>query len=223
MYLEQEGKRYDASLWLTPEGTCAGVAKMVHIMQAAQFYERDYYTPSEDGFLVFDTPARPHRHRDLLRPAPAGEHPHVRAQGRGSCHHPDGEHEERTHGASSSGKSACRRCRTRSSSPCATAWGARTGWTLPVSRSSCTRAATCSVRPTTVSRLIVQELDLAEARLWRERKRRISGSGGRNAICKQSEPRTGCLVRDSLFAVFIYTPGTDSVACPDSCVRTRWR
>lgn len=56
MYLEQEGKRYDASLWLTPEGTCAGVAKMVHIMQAAQFYERDYYTPSEDGFLVFDTP-----------------------------------------------------------------------------------------------------------------------------------------------------------------------
>ena len=56
MYLEQEGKRYDASLWLTPEGTCAGVAKMVHIMQAAQFYERDYYSPSEDGFLVFDTP-----------------------------------------------------------------------------------------------------------------------------------------------------------------------
>lgn len=50
MYLEQEGKRYDASLWLTPEGACAGVAKMVHIMQAAQFYERDYYTPSEDGF-----------------------------------------------------------------------------------------------------------------------------------------------------------------------------
>ena len=41
MYLEQEGKRYDASLWLTPEGACAGVAKMVHIMQAAQFYERD--------------------------------------------------------------------------------------------------------------------------------------------------------------------------------------
>ena len=56
MYLEQEGKRYDASLWLTPEGVCAGVAKMVHIMQAAQFYERDYYTPSEDGFLVFDAP-----------------------------------------------------------------------------------------------------------------------------------------------------------------------
>ena len=39
MYLEQEGRRYDASLWLTPEGACAGVAKMVHIMQAAQFSE----------------------------------------------------------------------------------------------------------------------------------------------------------------------------------------
>ena len=85
MYLEQEGKRYDASLWLTPEGVCAGVAKMVHIMQAAQFYERDYYTPSEDGFLVFD--------------APWGCVGIVRAQGGGSRHHPDGEHKSRTHGA----------------------------------------------------------------------------------------------------------------------------
>lgn len=72
-------------------------------------------------------------------------------------------------------------------------------------------------------RLIVQELDLAEARLWREHKRRTSGSGGRSAICKQSEPRTGSPVRGSFFAAFIYTPGTDSAACPDSCVRTRWR
>ena len=29
---------------------------MVHIAQAPQFYEQDYYTPSDDGFLVFDTP-----------------------------------------------------------------------------------------------------------------------------------------------------------------------
>ena len=28
---------------------------MVHIAQAEQFYEQDYYTPSDDGFLVFDT------------------------------------------------------------------------------------------------------------------------------------------------------------------------
>ena len=56
MSLGPGGRGYHASLWLTPEGDCAGVAKMVHIMQAAQFYERDFYTPSEDGFLVFDMP-----------------------------------------------------------------------------------------------------------------------------------------------------------------------
>jgi predicted amidohydrolase len=28
---------------------------MVHIAQACQFYEQDYYTPSEDGFIVYDT------------------------------------------------------------------------------------------------------------------------------------------------------------------------
>lgn len=28
---------------------------MVHIAQAKQFYEQDYYTPSNDGFKVFDT------------------------------------------------------------------------------------------------------------------------------------------------------------------------
>lgn len=32
------------------------MAKMVHIAQAKQFYEQDYYTPSDDGFKVFDTP-----------------------------------------------------------------------------------------------------------------------------------------------------------------------
>lgn len=29
---------------------------MVHIAQAEQFYEQDYYTPAPDGFKVFDTP-----------------------------------------------------------------------------------------------------------------------------------------------------------------------
>ena len=29
--------------------------KMVHIAQAEQFYEQDYYTPSDGGFRVFDT------------------------------------------------------------------------------------------------------------------------------------------------------------------------
>ena len=99
MYLEQEGRRYDASLWLTPEGACAGVAKMVHIMQAAQFYERDYYTPSEDGFLVFDTPwgcvgivicFDRHLPESIRTCA---------LKGGGPRHHSDGEHKSRTHGA----------------------------------------------------------------------------------------------------------------------------
>ena len=33
-----------------------GVSKMVYVYQANKFYEQDYYTPSEDGFKVYDTP-----------------------------------------------------------------------------------------------------------------------------------------------------------------------
>ena len=51
-----EGKRYDASLFIEPDGKLKGISKMVHIAQAEQFYEQDYYTPSEDGFKVFETP-----------------------------------------------------------------------------------------------------------------------------------------------------------------------
>ena len=56
VYLRQNGKRYDASLWITPDGIVRDTAKMVHIAQAEQFYAQDYYTPSNDGFKVFDTP-----------------------------------------------------------------------------------------------------------------------------------------------------------------------
>ncbi len=56
VYLEADGKRYDTSLWIDPCGELKGAAKMVHIAQAEQFYEQDYYTPSPDGFKVFDTP-----------------------------------------------------------------------------------------------------------------------------------------------------------------------
>ena len=56
VYLEQNGKRYDTSLWISPEGKILDKAKMVHIAQAPQFYEQDYYMPSDDGFKVFDTP-----------------------------------------------------------------------------------------------------------------------------------------------------------------------
>ena len=56
VYLEIEEKRYDTSLWITPDGNIKDMAKMVHIAQAPQFYEQDYYAPSDDGFKVFETP-----------------------------------------------------------------------------------------------------------------------------------------------------------------------
>ncbi len=56
LYLSRGGRRYDCSLWIEPDGTIKDTAEMVHIAQAEQFYERDYYMPSESGFKVFDTP-----------------------------------------------------------------------------------------------------------------------------------------------------------------------
>ncbi len=55
IYLEENGKAYDASLFIGRDGEIKGIQKMVHVAQAYQFYEQDYYTPSDDGFQVFDT------------------------------------------------------------------------------------------------------------------------------------------------------------------------
>lgn len=54
IYLEEE-KNYDASLLIGKDGEIKGIQKMVHIAQTRQFYEQDYYTPSNDRFKVFDT------------------------------------------------------------------------------------------------------------------------------------------------------------------------
>ncbi len=56
VYLKQGDLRYDASLMLGADGRIMGISKMVHIAQAKYFYEQDYYTPSDDGFKVYDTP-----------------------------------------------------------------------------------------------------------------------------------------------------------------------
>lgn len=56
VYLELDGKPYDASLFIDDNGEIQGISKMVHIYQAENFYERDYYTPAPDGFKVYDTP-----------------------------------------------------------------------------------------------------------------------------------------------------------------------
>lgn len=55
-YLREHSGCFDATLLIGSDGTLLGRQKMVHIAQAAQFYEQDYYTSSDDGFLVFDTP-----------------------------------------------------------------------------------------------------------------------------------------------------------------------
>ena len=55
-YLEENGQRYDMSLLINDRGKILGRQKMVHIAQADCFYEQDYYTPSEEGFGVFQTP-----------------------------------------------------------------------------------------------------------------------------------------------------------------------
>lgn len=56
LYIEQNGKQYDMSLMIDSMGRIKGASKMVHIAQAEHFYEQDYYTASEEGFLVYDTP-----------------------------------------------------------------------------------------------------------------------------------------------------------------------
>jgi predicted amidohydrolase len=55
IYLQQAGNCYDASPVIDSDGSLLGVSKMVHIVQAPNFYEQDYYSPSDSGFKVFDT------------------------------------------------------------------------------------------------------------------------------------------------------------------------
>lgn len=55
VWLDEQGAKFDASLLFDRTGCLVGVSKMVHICQAPQFYEQDYYTPSDSGFRVYDT------------------------------------------------------------------------------------------------------------------------------------------------------------------------
>ena len=56
LYLEENGNRYDASPIINLDGELLGISKMVHVAQAPYFNEQDYYTPSDSGFHVYDTP-----------------------------------------------------------------------------------------------------------------------------------------------------------------------
>ncbi|MGM9936445.1 MAG: carbon-nitrogen hydrolase family protein [Candidatus Ornithomonoglobus sp.] len=55
-YFEESGRKYDMSFLIDADGNVIGNQKMVHIAQAENFYEQDYYMPSEEGFNVFNTP-----------------------------------------------------------------------------------------------------------------------------------------------------------------------
>jgi predicted amidohydrolase len=55
IYLKENGKFFDASIFIDKTGEVIGVQKMIHIAQAEKFYEQDYYEPSDTGFQVFDT------------------------------------------------------------------------------------------------------------------------------------------------------------------------
>ncbi len=55
IYLKEGNNRFDASPVIDSDGSLLGVSKMVHIVQAACFFEQDYYTPSDTGFQVFET------------------------------------------------------------------------------------------------------------------------------------------------------------------------
>ena len=54
-YLDYGGRRYDTSLLIDATGEIIGRQKMVHIAQCENFYEQEYYTPSDEGFFVWDT------------------------------------------------------------------------------------------------------------------------------------------------------------------------
>lgn len=54
-YIKENNKLYDMSLLIDDSGRIIGKQKMVHIAQCDKFYEQSYYTPSEEGFNVFNT------------------------------------------------------------------------------------------------------------------------------------------------------------------------
>lgn len=54
-YLHQEDGDFDTSLFIDRQGKLLGQSTMVHVVSAPLFYEKEYYTPSRDGFHVYET------------------------------------------------------------------------------------------------------------------------------------------------------------------------
>jgi predicted amidohydrolase len=57
LYLKDHSGNYDACPVIDHHGLIMGISKMVHIVQIKHFYEQDYYTPSDEGFKVYETQA----------------------------------------------------------------------------------------------------------------------------------------------------------------------
>jgi predicted amidohydrolase len=55
IFIEQDGTAYDGSPVVESDGRLLGVSKKVHIVRLYPNYERDYFTPSDTGFEVYDT------------------------------------------------------------------------------------------------------------------------------------------------------------------------
>lgn len=53
--LKLEGHVYATALLISEEGTILGIEKKKHIVRATHFYEKDYFTPGNEGFQVLDT------------------------------------------------------------------------------------------------------------------------------------------------------------------------
>ncbi len=55
-YLREGDRKFDASVVIDTKGEILGVSKMVHIVRTESYYEKDYYSPSDGGFKVYNTP-----------------------------------------------------------------------------------------------------------------------------------------------------------------------
>lgn len=55
IYLKENDNTFDATFIIDNKGEVLGCQKMVHITSGENFYEQNYYTPSDDGFKVFKT------------------------------------------------------------------------------------------------------------------------------------------------------------------------
>lgn len=53
--LKIEGNVYPSMMLISEKGEILGITKKNHIVYAPHFYEKDYFTPGDEGFPVFDT------------------------------------------------------------------------------------------------------------------------------------------------------------------------